>query len=269
LSTAQPTPARDADTGRLEVFDANALVGPLPRRPPGAPEDVEALCRVMDGYGIDRALVAHTYAKWHVPPAGNAMLTREIAGNARLAPCRVVLPAATGEAPPEEEQVARLLAAGGRAARLCPVAHRLALEPWEVDRLLGALAERRVPLLLDMDNVHWSEARPWRFVEWACRTFPLLPVVLLREPQANLRTLYALLDRAPNLVVETSYFQAHDGIAEVVERWGAGRLVFGTGLPLWDPALPVTGLTYAGLATADLAAVAGGTLRALMSECLA
>jgi predicted TIM-barrel fold metal-dependent hydrolase len=269
LSTAQPVPAPDAAAGRPEFFDANAMVGPVPRRPPGAPEAAAALCRTMDDYGIDRALVAHTYAKWHTPPRGNELLTQEIAGNGRLAPCWVVLPAATGEAPPEEAQVAQLLAAGGRAARLCPVAHRLSLEPWEVDRLLGALAERRVPLLLDMDNAHWSEARPWRFVEWACRTYPRLPVVLLREPQANLRTLYALLDRAPNLVVETSYFQAHDGIAEVAARWGAARLVFGTGLPLWDPALPVTGLTYAGLAPADLAAVAGGTLRALLDGCLA
>jgi predicted TIM-barrel fold metal-dependent hydrolase len=258
----------DATGARPEVFDANAMVGPLARRPPGAPEDVEALCAVLDEYGIDRALVTHTYAKWHFPPAGNERLMREIEGSARLAACWVVLPAGTGEVPSEAEQVERLLAAGARAARLCPVAHGLTLEPWALDRLLGALAERRVPLLLDMDNNHWSEARPWRFLEWACRTFPHLPLVLLREPQANLRTLFPLLDRCPNLVVETSYFQVHDGIALVAERWGAHRLVFGTGLPIWDPGLPVAGLTYAGLSADDLAAVAGGTLQSLMDGCL-
>src|SRR5436309_828031 len=56
---------------RPALFDANVLVGPLPRRPPSAPEDVAALGRVMDDYGLDRALVAHTYAKWFAPPAGN------------------------------------------------------------------------------------------------------------------------------------------------------------------------------------------------------
>src|SRR5207249_5503335 len=106
----------------------------------------------------------------------------------------------------------------------------------------------------DMDNVHWSEARPWPFVARACRTFPDLPLVLLREPQANLRTLFPLLDRCPNLVIETSYFQVHDGIALVAERWGAGRLVFGTGLPSWDPGLPLAGLRFAGLSDADYAA---------------
>jgi predicted TIM-barrel fold metal-dependent hydrolase len=116
--------------------------------------------------------------------------------------------------------------------------------------------------------VHWSEARPWRFLAWACRAYPALPLVLLREPQANFRTLFPLLERYPNLYVETSYLQGHDAIRLLVERWGAGRLVFGTGLPVWDPALPITGLTYAGLQAAALAAVAGGTLQGLLDGCL-
>jgi len=250
-----------------ELFDANVLLGPLNRQPPGAPEDVPSLLAAMDAYGLSRALVAHTAAKWHDPVTGNERLVDEVAGQDRLVTCWTVLPAATREVPGEEEQVARLLSAGARAARLCPTAFRLNLEPWEVDRLLGALAERRVPLLLDMDNVHWSEPRPWRFIEWACRTFPALPLVLLRESQSNFRTLFALLDRCPNLVVETSYLQGHDAIHLIVERWGAHRLVFGTGLPVWDPALPIAGLTYAGLDRAALAAVAGGTLRRLLEGC--
>ena len=43
--------------------------------------------------------------------------------------------------------------------------------------------------------------------------------------------------------------------------------MFGTGLPIWDPALPITCLTQAGLTPADLAAVAAGTLRALLDGC--
>lgn len=155
-----------------------------------------------------------------------------------------------------------------RAARLCPVTHRLSLAPWAIDRLLGVLAERRVPLFLDFDNIHWSEERPWDTLERVCRTYPQLPVVLLREGQANFRILFALLDRCPNLIIETSYLQGHDVIRLMVERWGTGRLVFGTGLPIFDPGLPVTGLTYASLEPAALAAVGGGTLDKLLEGCL-
>ena len=260
--------ARTAVNAIGALFDANVLVGPLDQRPVGAPETVEELCETLDAYEIGRALVTHTLAKWHDPASGNARLMEALVEQERLAACWVVLPSATGEVPPEAEQVDRLLASGARAARLCPAAHRLSCEPWEMDGLLGALAERRVPLLLDSDTVHWSEPRPWRFIAWAAQTYPTLPLVLLREPHANLRTLYPLMDRCPNVIVETSYFQPHDGIRLLVERYGAERLVFGTGLPVWDPALPITGLTYAGLAPDALAAVEGGTLQRLLAGCL-
>jgi predicted TIM-barrel fold metal-dependent hydrolase len=230
---------------------------------------VPGLLAAMDDFGIARALVTHTLAKWHDPVTGNDRLAREIAGQDRLTACRVVLPAATGEVPPETEQVDELLSSGARAARLCPVAHRLSTEPWELEPLLEALAGRRVPLLLDFDNVHWSEARPWRFIEWSCRAYPELPVVLLREAMGFFRTLFPLMDRCPNLVVEMSYLQGHDALRRMVDRWGAGRFVFGTGMPIYDPGMPIAGLAYAGLSPEAFAAVAGGTLRGLMEGCLA
>ena len=245
-------------------FDANVLLGPLPKRPLGAPEDVAGLLATMDDYGIARALVTHADAKWRDVAPGNARLTREIADQERLVPCFTVLPSSTGEVPPEPEQVGQLLAAGARAARLCPVEHRLSLESWEIGPLLGALAERRVPLLLDLDNVHWSEPRPWHFIESACREHPELPIVLLRESQSRFRTLFALLDRCDNLYVETSYLQGHDAINLMVGRWGAHRLIYGSGMPIFDPGLPITGVTYAGLSPDDLAAVSGGSLLRLL-----
>ena len=249
------------------LFDGNVLVGPLGQRPPGAPEDVAALTSTMAHYGLQQALVTHTVAKWHDPMTGNAQLMRELSGRQGLVACWVVLPAATGEAPPEQEQVERLLASGARAARLCPAANRVRLEPWVVDPLLAALAERRVPLLLDFDTRHWSEDLPWAAIERAARAHPTLPIVLLRQGHADFRTLFPLLDRCGNIHVETSYLQGHDAVRLLVERWGAHRLLFGTGLPLWDPALPIAGLTYAGLRPEDLQAVAGGTLRNLLEGC--
>lgn len=260
-------PGTDGPGFSSGFLDANVILGPSPRHSIGAPTDIPHLLSTMDNYGIQRALVTHAVAKWHDPTTGNRRLVEELADQDRLFPCWVVLPSSTGEVPWESEQVSQLLAAGARAARLCPGAHRLSLEPFEIDPLLDALAERCVPLLLDFDNRHWSEPRPWSFLARACRDHPDLPVVLLREPQGNFRTLFALLDHCPNLHLETSYLQGHDAINRIVARWGAGRLVFGSGLPIWDPALPITGISYAGLTTSDRDAVAFGTLERLLEGC--
>ena len=47
----------------------------------------------------------------------------------------------------------------------------------------------------------------------------------------ELRVLLPLLDRHPNLACDLSYFAAHQGVEVVVRRFGAGRLLFGTGMP--------------------------------------
>jgi predicted TIM-barrel fold metal-dependent hydrolase len=254
VAIPQPTP----------FFDANAILGPVSLPPPGAPETVSDLLATMDHYGLQRALVTHSYAKWHQPAIGNARLMRELAGHDRLTACWVVMPSATGEVPPEPEQIAQLVESGARAARLCPVAHKIRFEPWVIDPLLRALAERPVPLFLDFDTRHWSEELPWAAIERTLRLYPALPVVLLRLGHADLRTLFPLLDRCPNLYVETSYFQGHDAIRLLAERWGANRLLFGSGLPFFDPGLPITGVTYAGLSRADRDTIASGTLETLL-----
>lgn len=255
--------------GRPELFDVNVSLGPLPQRPPGAPVDAGSLLALLDAYDIARALVASTVAKWHDPTEGNQRLLQAIAGEPRLAPCWVVMPATTGEVPPETEQVDQLLAAGARAARLCPKTHLLVLEPWIIEPLAQALAEKRVPVLLDFDNAHYSEPRHWDFIAWLLAAFPELPVILLRQSHADFRVLFPLMDRSPNLYVETSYLGGHSALIELVERYGAERFIFGTGLPLFEPALPITTLSYGGLDPAARAGIAGGSLQRLLDGCLA
>jgi predicted TIM-barrel fold metal-dependent hydrolase len=255
--------------GRPKLFDVNVSFGPFPNRPPGAPEDAASLLELLDQYDIARALVCHTVAKWLSPTLGNERLLQVVANEPRLDPCWVVMPAATKEVPPEKEQVAQLLAAGARAARLCPVSHLLVLEPWVIEPLAEALAEKRVPVLLDFDNAHYSEPRHWDFIAWLLEAYPDLPVILLRQSHADFRVLFPLMDRSPNLYVETSYLGGHSALIELVERYGAERFIFGTGLPTFEPSLPITTLSYGGLDDEARAGIAGKSLQRLLDGCLA
>jgi len=92
--------------------------------------------------------------------------------------------------------------------------------------------------------------------------------VLLRQSHAEYRVLFPLLDQCPGIVLETSYLGGHDGLSLMVERWGAERLAFGTGLPLFEPGLPITALTYSGLTPAQQQMVGSGTVEHLLAGCM-
>jgi predicted TIM-barrel fold metal-dependent hydrolase len=72
---------------------------------------------------------------------------------------------------------------------------------------------------------------PWRDVFGVCDNHPDLPVVLMEVQGRNNRTMYALLERFENLYLQTGGLTVHEGIEDICRRFGAERLVFGSGFP--------------------------------------
>ncbi|HEY3417732.1 MAG TPA: amidohydrolase family protein, partial [Armatimonadota bacterium] len=93
---------------------------------------------------------------------------------------------------------------------------------------------------------------------------PRLHVISLRTAYTLSRTVFALLAQFPTYHVEFSRFAVHNVVAEVTKRFGPERLVFGTGMPEWDPGAAMALVTYAQITPAQRAIVAGDGLRALL-----
>src|SRR5205807_1770119 len=72
------------------------------------------------------------------------------------------------------------------------------------------------------------------------------------------------LERMPPLYLETSYFQPHNGLAEIARRAGPDRLLFGTGMPVWAPGPAMQMLEVAALPAEERARIAGNTMRDLL-----
>ena len=68
--------------------------------------------------------------------------------------------------------------------------------------------------------------------------------------------------------METSYLGGHSALIELEGRFGAERFIFGTGLPVFEPALPITTLSYGGLDTEAREEIAGKSLQRLLDGCL-
>ena len=243
----------------MYLYDVNCAVGPWPTaRLPY--ETVDGLLNEMERLGIDRALVSHTTARTFDPRQGNRRLMDEIAGCAQLAPCWILLPPSCGEMGTVDEMLAEMAAGGVRAVRLYPNEHTFSLEDWQCGELWAALAARRYVVTIDLAQTDWAA------IERLCQAYPDLSLVVTWTGYRQLRPLFALLDRCPNLYCDLSNYSTYLGVEETVARFGSRRLLFGTGLPAGDPGGPIARLCYTDAPQADLEAMAHGNVERLLAR---
>lgn len=241
-------------------FDCNCALGYPAVPQPGSFFTAEELEQELDYFGIDRALVYHTDARDIHVAEGNQRLLAEIAGRDRLVPCWVVVPHFTGETPPPEELVADMRRQGVRAVRVFP-AHGVqnwSLSDWSAGPLLSALAAGRVPLLVSFDQVGWDT------VYRLGSTYPGLPLIITEVRYEEWRHLFPLLEQLPNLHVELSWLVVHYGLEAAVARFGAGRFLFGSRMPVFSAGPALCQVNYAGLSDTDKAQIAGQNLQRLL-----
>jgi hypothetical protein len=241
----------------MRRFDVSCFLGRWSEGGPTLATAAELLA-AMDGLSIDRALVRHSLGKEYFAPHANELLFQELAGQERLLPCPVALPLSTGEMGPPQQWLAEWAAHDVRATCLYPQAQGYALTPWQCDSLLAPLAQRRMPVLLELAQASWDA------LHWLCGAYPTLPVILLNIGYRVLRPLYAQLDLHPNLFVDISTVANFRGIEDLCAHFGAERLLFGTGQPRTDGAGILTALNYADLAPDKRQAIAAGNLKRLL-----
>ncbi len=243
----------------LKLFDCNCAVGRRTDLSKGLWR-VEDVLAEMDHVGIAEALVYDSTGRDYCPGEGNARILKETADQPRLHPCWVVMPEHTGEMPPGDKLVRQMLEAGVRVARAFPTTQNFRLDGVGGRRLLGAMAEARIPLLVDMEQISWPIA------EKLAGDYPDLPLILSNVGYRCGRLLFALLEAFENVYFETSSYEVHRGLEAAGKTFGAGRIVFGSGMPHRAPSSAVSMVRYAMLDDEALAAIVGGNLRALMER---
>jgi hypothetical protein len=240
------------------LFDANCHVGPWPQHP-YQPRTVPELLEEMQRLGIAKALVRHTWGWWYDPRAGNTALEEELRGRPQLLPCLAVSPLLAHEMGGEDSFLEAMRRSGARAVCLYPGAQHFVLARWCAGRLLDLLQERRIPVLLEKEEVSWAElyalASDW----------PLLRIVVLRTGYRILRQCLPLLQSTEHVYLDISYLADNEALEVICAAVGSGRLVFGTGTPRVDGAGAVARLAYAGLGEREKELIAAGNLEALLA----
>jgi len=249
----------------MNFFDFNCMLGPTNTNREPAFQTVAELISEMDRLGIDEAMVYSSLSRHAHPADGNAWLMDAIRDEPRLHPCWVGLPPGTGEQAEPTRFVAQMQQQGVRALRLLPKAHNYPLVERSLRPLLAALAAAKIPLLIDTDRGGWSVVSPyWNEVFEIAEKHPDLPIVLIREGGSTARVLYSVWDQFPNIRLDASYLQESRAVGEVISRFGADKLIFGSAMPHYDAGGPLASVAGALIDKASRAAIAGGNARRLL-----
>ncbi len=246
----------------MRFYDCNAWVGTPANGTLFSPPTAGSLVAAMDEAGVEKALVWHIAQHDYDPLEGNDLLSRAIAGHERLVGVWTMLPTQCGEIGSAEEWTGRLIEAGVQAVRMFPERNRYLPRPEVIGDLLSVLADRRVPLLLSL-----RRGATWAMAYDLLEAFPALTVVLcdLDVWPAD-RFFRPLLDRYERVHIETSTYLADAGIEAFVERYGAGRMLFGSGFPECYPGGAMLRVRHAEIGEAGRAAIAAGNIERLLSE---
>jgi hypothetical protein len=247
-----------ANTSELKFFDCNCAFGPYRTRVFRFARTADALLSEMDFGNVERALVYHTAMRFDHPAVGNELVVRETRGHARLLPTWALLPSQTGEQPALETLLRDMRLHGVRALRLFPEDHRYFLDEITWGDQLAAFMERRIPLFVraSLDKI-----------AGLLQSFPKL-VVVTGSQGANPLDRYAwpLVEKYPHLIFETSAYLVDGGIEEFCKRYGAARLVFGSGFPDNAAGAAMLTLARADIRDAERQAIARDNLARLLEE---
>lgn len=229
-----------------KLIDAHRLIGPVPF------DDLPAdPLPDLDRLGIDQAFVTHALSLYSDARAGNEALLGLT--DPRLVPVPVVVPGVPGASEPADPAEVRDWGVG--LVRLCPRRHGFDLTGPVALRWFSAIG---LPVAIDFD-----ETTPAELLSLASR-LPDLRILLLNPGYRRLRTIAELLAEIPILWLESGTINTQGGVEWLAERYGAARLIFGTGAPLLDDCGPRLLLDHLALPADDVALIAHGSLASML-----
>lgn len=242
----------------ISFFDVNCMLGrrsiPTAENNLSDSQVLEALARA----GIEGALVRHAYGHEYDPRTGNERLMAICRRTPSLKACFTILPEGCGDFPGGEELLTYLRQGGAAAVALYPRANNFGLgETWS-GPMLSTLEQAGVPVLIELDQSSWPE------LDSVLQAHPQLQLIVLRVNYRANRWVFPMMARYPGLRLETGFYEAYRGLEAVAHRFGADRLLFGSGLPCWDPGGAMSPILYADLPEADRRCIAGEALRSLL-----
>ncbi|MGQ9514967.1 MAG: amidohydrolase family protein [Thermoproteota archaeon] len=249
----------------MDYFDCNASFGvsqvPLSLKQAFTAEE---LLQEMEFCGVREALVYHAAMRDDDPSIGNALLSEAIRGHKKLHGSWAIAPSQTGEQDPPTVFLTKMRRSGIKALRAFPSKHRYLLDGLTFGKLFRLMVKRRIPLFLSVTESSGGRSG-WAMIEQLLLEFPRLILVATDHgPWGDDRFFRPLLDRFKGLHIDTSRYELDGGISNLCDRYGAKRILFGTGFPVANMGGALLTLSSANISKREKEMIASGNLRRIL-----
>jgi hypothetical protein len=224
--------------------------------------DLPDLLKGLERYHIQGGIVSHFASISYDPTWANEQVLAAILGTGFWAGI-TLLPEMFDSQSAGRSKLEQSIARGARLARLFPRSHNFSLRSWCCGEMIQVLVDVHLPLAIWHTEVSWEEIRQ------LCEEHPELSVIVEGTPQKlfyHTRSIYPLLKYCPNLIIELHNVTNYLGVEEIVRKFGAQRLVFGSYLPVCDPNAAMMLVTHARISEQEKELIAHGNISALINQ---
>lgn len=239
-------------------FDANGSFGNGARFNPNYNSAADLLAH-MDRLGISKSLVWNIAARDYNAMWGNKRLMEDIkaagAGD-RLIPAFAVSPVMLYEKGTMDELIKEMESNQIRAIRISPniIGHSIK----QIEPVIREIQRFKPVLFFDC----WESLQTNELSDLSAK-FPDIPMVLMQGMWIHLLTILDLMWRRDNIFIDTSWLHTPHTIEMIIQKFGANRMVFGTGYKSHNGA-SVAALLHADITESDRELIAHKNLEALL-----
>ena len=246
--------------GNIEFLDCNMSYGPDASTELSVCADFAELKRQMNRSGVAGGLV---FKALQEPVQANATLAEDIKGEDDLTKgVWSLLPSCTGEIPPPYELPLVMKQNNIAALTINPQENRFMPRKLAIGDYMEMARERKIPVLLNT-----SRGLTMEQADDIMRDFPDLTVILAYNNRwPNDRMIRPFVESYLNLHLDITYVMTNEGIKDMLLRYPAEKILFGSGFPMSYMGAHILEIKHAEISEDAKCLIAGGNLKRLLRE---
>jgi amidohydrolase len=240
----------------LNFFDINCTIGYSRQAYSFSEYNKAAIKKELQRCNITKAVCHHMTAREYNALEGNRILNDEIKEDPFFLPAYVMVPNHAGDFLSIDKLEKELKTHKVHLVKMFPAdwEHRFSLENWNMEEEFQFLSETRIPLMLSCRQVNMDTL--YRIMT----DYPRLELIVTDTRASFDKELMRLMELRGSLYLETGTYATLDGIEYITKRFGAERLVFGSGAPFVSAGAAVAKILYARISDEEKEKIAHGNL---------